>query len=82
MAVSRTTRCGRPTTVPGSGLSSSAALVVSSSLAFLAINGKLASTSRLAIASERRVGVNIGGMDQAAPVLPPNAMFLSSLTKR
>ncbi|KAK2459880.1 hypothetical protein APHAL10511_008080 [Amanita phalloides] len=83
------------TVPPGSGLSSSAALVVASSLAFLAINGKLdhhvhgfASTLhrltkgelvRMAMANEKRVGVNSGGMDQAASVIsdPSSALYIS-----
>ncbi|KAF9463944.1 galactokinase gal [Collybia nuda] len=68
----------------GSGLSSSAAMVVASTLAFLAVNGKLddqkgsfGAESRLskgglvkmAMENEKRVGVNSGGMDQAASVI-------------
>ncbi|KAJ3724559.1 galactokinase gal [Lentinula raphanica] len=80
-------------TVPaGSGLSSSAAMVVGSTLAFLAINGKLdgnftgngpkISKSQLvemAVANEKRVGVNSGGMDQAASVIsvPSSALYIS-----
>ena len=61
----------------GSGLSSSAAMVVASTLAFLAVNGKLdvpdpvgANASRrltkgelveMAVENEKRVGVNSGG---------------------
>ncbi|KAF8628794.1 hypothetical protein AX15_003710 [Amanita polypyramis BW_CC] len=65
-------------TVPaGSGLSSSAAMVVASSLAFLAVNGKLdqhvndienprhgltkGELVRMTVENERRVGVNSGG---------------------
>ncbi|KDQ52726.1 hypothetical protein JAAARDRAFT_40017 [Jaapia argillacea MUCL 33604] len=62
-------------TVPaGSGLSSSAAMVVASTLAFLAVNGKLQGISKgelveMAMENEQRVGVNSGGMDQAASVI-------------
>ena len=54
-------------TVPaGSGLSSSAAMVVASTLAFMAINDKLQGVTKgelveLAMENERRVGVNSGG---------------------
>ena len=54
-------------TVPaGSGLSSSAAMVVASTLAFLAANDKLAGITKgalveMAIENEQRVGVNSGG---------------------
>jgi galactokinase len=51
---------------PGSGLSSSAAMVVASTLSFLAANDKLQGLSkgdlvRMAVVNERRVGVNSGG---------------------
>jgi galactokinase len=72
---------------PGSGLSSSAAMVVSSTLAFLAVNGifdgEKAPTKgelvNIAVENERRVGVNSGGMDQSASViaLPGNALYVS-----
>lgn len=56
----------------GSGLSSSAAFVCASSLASVKANGidKVDKTelTELAIVSERAVGVNSGGMDQAASV--------------
>lgn len=60
-------------TVPaGGGLSSSAAFVCASALATLRANGSDAVPKRelveLAIVSERSVGVNSGGMDQAASV--------------
>lgn len=50
----------------GGGLSSSAALVVASTLAFLAVNDKLASITQgqlveLCMENETRVGVNSGG---------------------
>lgn len=50
----------------GSGLSSSAAMVVASTLAFLAVNNKLDGIKKgelveLAVENERRVGVNSGG---------------------
>ncbi|KAG0706707.1 ribosomal protein S5 domain 2-type protein [Suillus ampliporus] len=72
---------------PGSGLSSSAAMVVSSTLAFLAangiFNGENAPTKgelvNIAMENERRVGVNSGGMDQSASViaLPGSALYVS-----
>jgi galactokinase len=57
------------TVPPGSGLSSSAAMVVSSTLAFLAANGVFdggnAPTKgelvNIAMENEKRVGVNSGG---------------------
>lgn len=77
----------------GSGLSSSAAMVVASTLAFLAVNGKLedAATAsgkallnkgdlvRISMENEKRVGVNSGGMDQAASVMsdPSSALYIS-----
>ncbi|ESK96578.1 galactokinase gal [Moniliophthora roreri MCA 2997] len=75
-------------TVPaGSGLSSSAAMVVASTLTFLAVNGKLSPDQKvtkgqlvsLAVANEYRVGVNSGGMDQAASVIsiPSSALYIS-----
>ena len=54
-------------TVPaGSGLSSSAAMVVASTLGFLAVNNKLDGITKgklveIAVANEKRVGVNSGG---------------------
>ncbi|KAI0312445.1 galactokinase gal [Amylostereum chailletii] len=69
-------------TVPaGSGLSSSAAMVVASTLAFLAANQKLEGVSKgalvqMAVANEKRVGVNSGGMDQAASVISTTASAL------
>ncbi|KAL4065028.1 GHMP kinase [Scleroderma yunnanense] len=73
---------------PGSGLSSSAAMVVSSTLAFLAVNGILEDPLRapskgelveMAVENERRVGVNSGGMDQAASVISQagSALYVS-----
>lgn len=61
-------------TVPaGSGLSSSAALVCASALAILHATNPSSVSKRtlvdLAITAERAVGVNTGGMDQAASVL-------------
>ncbi|RYN41780.1 Galactokinase [Alternaria arborescens] len=71
-------------TVPsGGGLSSSASVVCTSSLAVLAANGeeKIDKTElcELAIVSERAVGVNSGGMDQAASVfsLRGSALYVS-----
>jgi galactokinase len=76
----------------GSGLSSSAAMVVASTLAFLAVNGKLDDTAQAAseglnkgklvemsMENEKRVGVNSGGMDQAASVisLAGSALYIS-----
>ncbi|KAF9051075.1 Galactokinase [Hymenopellis radicata] len=76
----------------GSGLSSSAAMVVASTLAFMAVNGKLevnlgsngskiskGDLVRLAVANEMRVGVNSGGMDQAASVIcgPSSALYIT-----
>ena len=50
----------------GSGLSSSAAMVVASTLSFLAVNNKLEGLSKgalveMAVENEKRVGVNSGG---------------------
>lgn len=66
---------------PGGGLSSSAAFVCASALATLRANtadpiikGELVD---LAIVSERAVGVNSGGMDQAASVLSTRGQALS-----
>ncbi|KAF8181269.1 Galactokinase [Pholiota molesta] len=74
----------------GSGLSSSAAMVVASTLAFLAVNGKLADNTghsslnkgglvQLSMKNEKRVGVNSGGMDQAASVMsdPSSALYIT-----
>ncbi|KAH6880117.1 ribosomal protein S5 domain 2-type protein [Thelonectria olida] len=60
-------------TVPvGGGLSSSAAVVSTSSLAVMVANGEAEvdkkELTELAIVNERAVGVNSGGMDQAASV--------------
>ena len=56
----------------GAGVSSSAAFVCASALAVLRANGRTKILKRdlteLAIVSERAVGVNSGGMDQAASV--------------
>ncbi|KAL7792179.1 Galactokinase [Trichoderma ceciliae] len=71
-------------TVPvGGGLSSSAAFVTASALAVMAANGESTVDKRelteLAIVSERAVGVNSGGMDQAASVFSEqgSATFVS-----
>ncbi|THH12665.1 hypothetical protein EW146_g7483 [Bondarzewia mesenterica] len=72
-------------TVPaGSGLSSSAAMVVASTLVFLAVNGKLEGVTKgslveMAMENEKRVGVNSGGMDQAASVMstPASALYVT-----
>ncbi|KAJ7698456.1 Galactokinase [Mycena metata] len=72
----------------GSGLSSSAAMVVASTLAFLAINGKLEGTEekvakgelvKMSMENEKRVGVNSGGMDQAASVMsvPSSVLYIT-----
>jgi galactokinase len=50
----------------GSGVSSSAALIVASTLAFLVVNGKLSSVSKgdlvgMSILNEKKVGVHSGG---------------------
>ncbi|KAL2267827.1 hypothetical protein VTJ83DRAFT_5104 [Remersonia thermophila] len=70
-------------TVPaGGGLSSSAAFVSASALAVLVANGEevdKTALAKLAIVSERAVGVNSGGMDQSASVLSErgSALFVS-----
>lgn len=71
-------------TVPvGGGLSSSAAFVSTSALAVMTANGEKEvdkkELTELAIVSERAVGVNSGGMDQAASVLSErgSALFVS-----
>ncbi|KAF5016804.1 hypothetical protein F66182_11391 [Fusarium sp. NRRL 66182] len=79
-------------TVPvGGGLSSSAAVVSTSSLAIMVANGEKSvdktELTELAIVNERAVGVNSGGMDQAASVFSEKgaALFVSfspSLTAR
>ncbi|KAJ7081882.1 Galactokinase [Mycena belliarum] len=72
----------------GSGLSSSAAMVVASTLAFLAINGKLEGSAdkitkgelvKMSMENEKRVGVNSGGMDQAASVMsvPSSVLYIT-----
>ncbi|KAI0725570.1 Galactokinase [Fomitopsis betulina] len=77
----------------GSGLSSrlvsclvkqSAAMVVGSTLSFLAVNSKLGDLTKgqlveMAMENERRVGVNSGGMDQAASVIstPASALYIT-----
>ncbi|KZT67489.1 Galactokinase [Daedalea quercina L-15889] len=68
----------------GSGLSSSAAMVVASTLSFLAVNNKLGNLTKgqlveMAMENERRVGVNSGGMDQAASVIstPSSALYIT-----
>ncbi|TCD61100.1 galactokinase [Steccherinum ochraceum] len=76
------------TVPPGSGVSSSAAMVVASTLAFLAVNGKLEEGTEtvtkgrlvsMAVQNEKRVGVNSGGMDQAASILGTanSALYIS-----
>ncbi|SGY79574.1 BQ5605_C008g05167 [Microbotryum silenes-dioicae] len=60
----------------GSGLSSSSAFTIASSIAILHVVGRISGSdaidrkamTEVAIASERLVGVNSGGMDQAASV--------------
>lgn len=65
----------------GGGLSSSAAFVCASALATLRANGAdqiiKGELVELAIVSERAVGVNSGGMDQAASVLSTRGQALS-----
>lgn len=68
----------------GSGLSSSAAMVVASSLSFLVMNNRLEGLTKralveMAMKNERRVGVNSGGMDQAASVISDsnNALYIT-----
>ncbi|TFY56944.1 hypothetical protein EVJ58_g7322 [Rhodofomes roseus] len=68
----------------GSGLSSSAAMVVASTLSFLAVNNKLGELTKgqlveMAMENEQRVGVNSGGMDQAASVIsmPSSALYIT-----
>ncbi|KAL6301197.1 Galactokinase [Sparassis latifolia] len=68
----------------GSGLSSSAAMVVASTLAFLAVNDKLSGLTKgqlveMDMENEKRVGVNSGGMDQAASVIsiPQSALYIT-----
>ncbi|KLO11436.1 galactokinase gal [Schizopora paradoxa] len=58
----------------GSGLSSSAAVVVASTLSFLVVNDKLDGITKgdlvkMTMDNERRVGVNSGGMDQSSSVI-------------
>ncbi|TFK82427.1 galactokinase gal [Polyporus arcularius HHB13444] len=72
----------------GSGLSSSAAMVVASTLAFLTVNNKLEGVSKgqlveMAMENEKRVGVNSGGLDQAASVIctPHSAIFVNFYPK-
>lgn len=67
----------------GSGVSSSAALIVASTLAFLVVNGKLASVTKgdlvgMSILNEKKVGVHSGGMDQSASILssPGNVLYI------
>ncbi|KAH9921854.1 ribosomal protein S5 domain 2-type protein, partial [Fomitopsis serialis] len=68
----------------GSGLSSSAAMVVASTLSFLAVNNKLGELTKgqlveMAMENEQRVGVNSGGLDQAASVIsmPSSALYIT-----
>ncbi|RSH93929.1 galactokinase [Saitozyma podzolica] len=62
------------TVPPGAGLSSSAAFVVGSVITFLVANGLTDGISKgdvvaMAMASEHRMGLRTGGMDQAASAL-------------
>ncbi|CAE6519484.1 unnamed protein product [Rhizoctonia solani] len=76
-------------TVPaGSGLSSSAAMVVASTLSFLTINKRLTGLTKgelveMCVLNEQRVGVNSGGMDQAASVIgqPQTPLYISFFPK-
>ncbi|KAF4122291.1 galactokinase [Geosmithia morbida] len=67
----------------GGGLSSSAAFTTASALAVMVANGETdidkKELTELAIVSERAVGVNSGGLDQAASVLSQqgSALFVS-----
>ncbi|KAI9874621.1 MAG: galactokinase [Pleopsidium flavum] len=65
----------------GGGLSSSAAFVCASALAVLKANGEAKVSKKdlveLAIVAERAVGVNSGGMDQAASVFSKRGSALS-----
>ncbi|KAH9921194.1 Galactokinase [Epithele typhae] len=68
----------------GSGLSSSAAMVVASTLAFLAVNEKVNGLTKgklveMAMENEKRAGVNSGGLDQAASVIctPHSAIYVT-----
>ncbi|TBU25011.1 Galactokinase [Dichomitus squalens] len=72
----------------GSGLSSSAAMVVASTLAFLTVNNKLDGVTKgslveMAMENEKRVGVNSGGLDQAASVIctPHSALYVTFYPK-
>ncbi|RPD72427.1 Galactokinase [Lentinus tigrinus ALCF2SS1-7] len=72
----------------GSGLSSSAAMGVASALAFLVLNDKLEGLSKgqlveMAMQNEKHVGVNSGGLDQAASVIctPHSAIFVNFYPK-
>ncbi|KAK9893861.1 Galactokinase [Cystobasidium minutum MCA 4210] len=67
---------------PGGGLSSSAAMVVSSAIATLKAFGAVESTTQgqlatIAIDSERLVGVNSGGMDQSASIFSREGALLN-----
>jgi galactokinase len=69
-------------------LSYRAAMVVASTLTFLAMNDKLSHLTKgelveLAVENEKRVGVNSGGMDQAASVIstPSSALYISFYPK-
>lgn len=75
------------TVPPGAGLSSSSAMIVASTLAFLAVNGKLDQVDgaqrltkgdlvRMVLDNEKLVGVNNGGMDQAASIISNAASAL------
>ncbi|PAV16304.1 galactokinase gal [Pyrrhoderma noxium] len=72
----------------GSGLSSSAAMVVASTLSFLVINDKLDGISKgtlvdMTVRNETRVGVNSGGMDQSSSIISDadSALFISFYPK-
>ncbi|KAG8848535.1 galactokinase [Serendipita sp. 411] len=72
-------------TIPaGSGVSSSAALIVASTLALLVVNDKLDILTKgdlisMSVGNEKKVGVNSGGMDQSASILsaPGHALYIS-----
>ncbi|KAJ2082983.1 galactokinase [Coemansia sp. RSA 988] len=75
-------QCLIDSSVPASsGLSGSSALVCSALLATMKVNGKALSQRdivEIAVACERLIGINGGGMDQTASIMshPQSAMFI------